>query len=190
MTESPRIITDLDRVQTAVHGLIGGVAPGQWNAPTPCDDWDVRTLVNHVVTGTVLFDTMLRRTAPPDRTVDHLGDDPAAAFSSAGVSFVDALSGPGVLNETFTTFLGDQTGASIAWMRINEYLVHGWDIARATGQSTDVLPEDLAAASLDGVRRRLDSVDRTQMALFAAAKSAGDAAPVIDRLAAYLGRDV
>ena len=191
MTDLPRPIADVARLQTAVHGLVAGVRPDQWDQPTPCDDWNVRALVNHVVTGTMLFDSILRSSAPPDRSLDHLGDDPAATFDSSGRSFVDALNAPGTLAATFaTTFLGDQTGASIAWMRINEYLAHGWDLARATGQSTDVLPADLAEASLAAVRPRLDGVDRTTMTMFAAEKDASDAAPAIDRLAAYLGRDV
>ncbi|MHB8717825.1 MAG: TIGR03086 family metal-binding protein [Candidatus Dormibacteria bacterium] len=186
----PRPIADVDRVRLALSGLIDGVRPDQWTSPTPCEAWDVRNLVDHMVLGTIVFDAILRRTAPPDRSADHLGEDPPGAFRAAAGSFVEALSAPGALTATYPTFLGDQSGESIAGMRITEYLVHGWDLARASGQSPDTLPADLAEASLAAIRPRLDGVDRAEMSFFGAAKDAPAGAPAIDRLAAYLGRNV
>ena len=72
-------------------------------------------------------------------------------------------------------------------MRINENLMHGWDLARATGQVTSELPEDLAEQTLAMWTRQLGGRPRESMP-FAAAQPAPADAPAIERLAAYLGR--
>jgi uncharacterized protein (TIGR03086 family) len=69
---------------------------------------------------------------------------------------------------------------------MNELLIHGWDLARATGQPAD-LPEDLAEGALSMWRTRLADRPREGMP-FAAPQPVADDAPAIDRLAAYLGR--
>jgi uncharacterized protein (TIGR03086 family) len=71
-------------------------------------------------------------------------------------------------------------------MRMNELLVHGWDLARATGQPAD-LPEDLAEGALRSWQTRLADRPRQGMPFAEPTPIAGDA-PAIDRLAAYLGR--
>ena len=80
----------LDLMSRADDGFIQRlvlVRPGQWTAPTPCTEWDVRALVNHVV-GAKRRYTMLLHGAATDeveatRAVDHLGDDPVASFAAA-----------------------------------------------------------------------------------------------------------
>jgi uncharacterized protein (TIGR03086 family) len=76
-------MTDLsryDRAAAVAAGIIAAVKPDQLDGPTPCADWTVRQVINHLVTGNLLFANIVRGTPPPDRGQDHLGDDPMRAF--------------------------------------------------------------------------------------------------------------
>ncbi len=186
--EVPDVVVAYDRVSAALEKMIGGVRPEQWSAPSPCTDWDVRILVNHVVTGTLVFVANIRGDAQPDRTEDHLGDDPTAAFASAAKELYDTFLRPGVMNGVFPSPIGEAPGARLVQMRIIEQLVHGWDLGQATGQSLDV-PVELVEQSLVGLRASLPGGQRDS-GPFNDEQPCGDDAPALDRLAAYLGRPI
>jgi uncharacterized protein (TIGR03086 family) len=193
MGEIPPVVADCDRAFSAVQHLVDGVQPDQWTAPTPCDDWNVRQLLNHVANGNAVFAGVADGTRPPgpvtpeERAVDRLGDDPAAGFRATGAAMHAAFLTPGFLdNKVETPMLGLQEGRTIVHMRINELLIHGWDLARATGQPAD-LPEDLAEGALMLWQTRLAGRPREGMP-FDAPQPIADDAPAIDRLAAFLGR--
>jgi uncharacterized protein (TIGR03086 family) len=193
MSELPPVVADSDRLSAAVQALVDGVAPDQWTAPTPCADWNVRQLLHHLTNGNVIFAMIAtgERPAgpitPEERAVDYLGDDPAAGFRAVGKRMHDAFLTPGFLDGRFETpFMGEQPGTTIVHMRINEMLIHGWDLARATGQPAD-LPDDLAEGALKQWQTRLGDRPRDAMP-FDDPKPVPADAPAIDRLAAYLGR--
>ncbi|MFJ6196998.1 TIGR03086 family metal-binding protein [Micromonospora sp. NPDC092111] len=113
------------------------VAPGQWGEPTPCPDWDVRTLVDHVVSED-------RWTVPllAGRTVgevgdrfggDQLGDDPVAAAREAAAQAEIAASHPGALDRTVALAAGPTAAGEYLHQLVAEHLVHGWDLAVAVG---------------------------------------------------------
>jgi uncharacterized protein (TIGR03086 family) len=189
----------LDELREAIDGmqiLVDGVRPDQWDGPTPCSDWDVRTLLNHVVFGNRTFTAIVSGEPPPPqeqirtmRDQDQLGDDPAAAWRASGTGLLAAFDVPGVLGRTFASPLGEMPGAGLARLRITETLVHGWDLARATGQSVP-FGESLAQGTLDVTLRQLPPGAARSTFPFAAEQLAPDDAPAIDRLAAHLGRMV
>jgi uncharacterized protein (TIGR03086 family) len=74
-------------------------------------------------------------------------------------------------------------------LRTTDVLTHAWDIAKATGQSTDLDPE-LAAEALEASRMRIQPAFRGPGRPFAAEQPAPEGAPVADQLAAFLGRTV
>jgi uncharacterized protein (TIGR03086 family) len=135
-----------------------------------------------------MFEATVRGTAQPDRTVDHLGDDPSAAFRSSGDALIDAFLQPGALAGTYPSPLGDQPGSFLVHMRITETLVHGWDLARATEQPA-ALPEDLARHALAVAERGMANRPRMP-SMLDEAKPVPEDAPTLDRLAAFLGRQV
>jgi len=187
-TPDTDIVAGYDRALAAAQRIAGGVRPDQLSLPTPCSEWDVRALLNHVVTGNLLFTANVRGEAPPDRSIDHLGDDPAAALATTGRDLHDAFLAPGVLERSHPSPMGEMPGAVLVSMRTTELMVHGWDLARATGQPAD-LPEDLAERALTQLRPRLGGASREGMP-FAAEQPAPDGASAADRLAAFLGRAV
>ena len=58
------LIASFDRTVTAVGQLVAGVAPVQWSAPTPCTEWDVSHLVDHLIAGNRHFAALVQGQRP------------------------------------------------------------------------------------------------------------------------------
>lgn len=169
--------------------LIATVGEEQWGSPTPCTDWRVRDLVNHMVTGNNLFASALSGQPPaaPPGTSRPDADLLGAYRDSAG-ALLDAFRRPGALAKAVTVPLGTVPGIVALHLRLTEVLVHGWDLARATGQPA-TFPEDLAEQELAFSRDKLADIPPDRHP-FMPPQPVADDAPAIDRLAACLGRDV
>jgi uncharacterized protein (TIGR03086 family) len=147
----------------------------------------VRDLLNHLVGGNHAFAAVLTGQGPPDRGADHLGDDPSGAYRRSGHALQAAFARPGVMDKTVIVPAGAVSGAVALDLRITEILVHGRDLADATGQPTTGLPDDLAETELAFSRRALAQL-RPDRHPFAPPQPVSEDAPVVDRLAALLGR--
>lgn len=132
--------------------LVHQIQADQWGNPTPCSEWDVRALVNHVV-GEGLW------TAPlvAGKTIadvgdafdgDVLGADPAGAADLAAEEALSAFSADGAMHRTVHLSFGDYPGYEYAWQLFADHLVHGWDLARAIGADERMDPELVAACAL------------------------------------------
>jgi uncharacterized protein (TIGR03086 family) len=173
--------------------LVRAVPAEQWELPTPCGDWTVRQLLNHLVGGSRLTTRVLRgEPLPPLDQLgrrgqqDQLGDDPAGAHDRAAQELLEALRAPGVLDRAHTLPVGTLPGPAVVHLRTVETLVHGWDLARATGQPAP-FPDELAEPELAFSRGLLERLPEGRQP-FGASRPVGDDAPAIDRLAALLGR--
>ena len=125
----------LSRADDGFNQRLALVRPGQWAAQTPCTEWDVRALVNHVVGANRRY-TMLLHGATTDeveatRAVDHLGDDPVASFVATAAELKEAFGEPGAMARTAYHRAGGRTGAQLLGMRVLDVAVHTWDLARA-----------------------------------------------------------
>lgn len=152
----------LSRADEGFEHRLRLVEAGDWERPTPCPEWDVRALVNHVVGGNVRY-VMLLHGAPAaevdaTRTVDHLGHDPVAAFVSTAAAVEAAFAEEGALQRTGHHPAGDRTGAELLDMRVLDVAVHGWDLAVAIGADR-AIPPDIVDFLL-AVPLRLDSARR------------------------------
>jgi uncharacterized protein (TIGR03086 family) len=183
--EDPREL--FRRAGEMTAGVIAGIEPGRLGDPTPCADWDVRTLINHLAAGNLRFAAMITGEPGPGREDDVLGDDPLAAFRGSVTRLGAAFAADGVMDRTFPTPLGEGPGRMLAGMRVCELTVHGWDLAAATGQPRGLDPAvvEFASAVLRGM-----PVPRGGPAPFAAEQQAPEGAPAADRLAAFAGRPV
>jgi uncharacterized protein (TIGR03086 family) len=188
MTDA-QVLADLDRALAATEAVVAGVRADQWAAPTPCTELDARGVLNHLVRGHVLFVAIIRDGPRPAPGTDHLGSDPPAAFRQAATELREAFAAPGVLEAVYQAPFGTAPGARLAHVRVVEVLVHGWDLARATGQSAD-FPEDVAERALAGARLALTTRPEGPSAPFAAEVPVPRDAPAVDRLAGFLGRPV
>jgi uncharacterized protein (TIGR03086 family) len=170
-----------------VGDLIVDVGPDQWMAPTPCTEWNVRDVVNHVVAMNLVFAAMIDDGPMPERGADHLGNDPVAAYQASTASLVGAFARPGVLERSYAGPLGSATGAERLQIRLYDLLTHGWDLAQATGMPAQI-PDELAEQALAFVRNQFSTQPRTGR--FAEPQPIDGTAPALDRLAAFLGRSV
>jgi uncharacterized protein (TIGR03086 family) len=128
---------------------VAEVGHDQWGAVTPCDDWDVLTLVNHVV-GEDLWTEPLVRGATIEEVGnrfegDLLGDDPVGAATTAATQATEAVAErlPG-LPKVHLSY-GDEDIEEYVAQLTADHLIHGWDLAAAIGGDTR-LDEDLMAA--------------------------------------------
>ncbi|HEY9242751.1 MAG TPA: TIGR03086 family metal-binding protein [Streptosporangiaceae bacterium] len=183
----PDVLADFDQALAATDRIVSGIKPGQWSVPTPCRGLDVRAVLGHLVTGHLVFIARVQGLPVPDRAADHLGDDPAAAFRRSGQALRQAFGQPGVLRETYQGPLGAAPGVFLVQVRIVELLGHGWDLAKATGQPADY-PPDLVERALAQARKGLADRPDGPGAPFAPEVPVPASAPVMDRLAGFLGR--
>ena len=185
-------LDDLAAVLRIAGELVGDLRHDQWNAPTPCPEWDVRALVGHMVLGHRLFAGILRGEATVTAgaldpgPADALGEDPAGAYRDAAGSLLAAFGQPGVLGRTFEVPVGPVPGIVAVHLRIVEELVHGWDLAQAIGGQPR-FPDDVVERAVEFTRVKLADVP-PERSPFAPPRPVSDLAPPIDRLAALLGR--
>lgn len=111
------------------------IGAGQWSLPTPCADWNVRELVNHVVgedEWTVpLMDGATIAEVDDRFDGDLLGADPVAAARRAGDAAVAAMSAPEALTRTVHLSFGDTPAEEYCRQLLADHLIHAWDVAAA-----------------------------------------------------------
>jgi uncharacterized protein (TIGR03086 family) len=180
-------LSRFDRAAAAAAVVVDGVRPDRYGDPTPCPEWSVRRLLNHLILGLKAYAARLSGGDEVDRSVDHIGPDPGASFRSAITSLRAVFAADGALERVYASPLGEHTGMFLCRTRVNEVMVHAWDLARATGQSTDLDPE-LAAECLEDFRQLQEAKLLPHM--FAPAQTYPADATVADRMAATAGRVV
>lgn len=175
------------RAITITRRVIDGITPEQMGAATPCTEWDVRAVINHLVVGNKMVSAMAAGDTPPDRNAVLVGADPKADFATSAREADAAFRAEGVMGRTFRLPFGEVPGPMMAGMRFVDTLVHAWDLAKATGQSTTLDPE-LCQTALDLARMRMGSGPRQAGAPIGPEVETSAEAPVCDRFAAYMGR--
>jgi len=168
--------------------LVETITPEQWELPTPCPEWTVRGVVNHLVFGHRRFATALTGGTPPAAGDDLLGNDPASAYWSSAEAMLAAFRTDGALDRPVTIPAGTLPGFVACELRVVEALVHGWDLARATGRTLE-LPRALVEESIAFSEEQVGRVPADRTPFGPRQPVADDAAP-LDRLAALLGRSV
>jgi uncharacterized protein (TIGR03086 family) len=120
------------------------VKDDQWAAQTPCAEWDVRALVNHLVYelrwAVPLFGGETIAQVGDRFEGDLLGDEPGRAWDDAARAALDAVDADGALECTVHLSAGDVPGSEYTTQLVTDLLIHGWDLARATGQDERLDP--------------------------------------------------
>ncbi|MFI5266361.1 MAG: TIGR03086 family metal-binding protein [Chloroflexota bacterium] len=147
---SPPTTGDLyTRAMASAQRYIGGVRHDQWHAPTPCSEWDVGQIANHIIGENLWAGELLRGKAIQQVgnrwDGDLTGDDPVGAYRDSVAAASAAATEPGAMAATCHLSFGDFSGADYCSQLFMDLLVHGWDIAKATGQDTTLDPELVAA---------------------------------------------
>jgi uncharacterized protein (TIGR03086 family) len=180
----PRVL--MVEAAAVARRIIDNVRPEQWTSPTPCTEWNVRQIVEHLISGNEQTATALVGAKPSTSTA--AGDDLAAAFASSCERLQWAYAAPNALAGTIEMPFGPMPAEFMARIRAGDMLIHAWDLARATGQPTDYAPE-LNETLLALSRQMMATVGR-RADLFGPEREAPAGASAADRYAAYLGREV
>jgi uncharacterized protein (TIGR03086 family) len=203
------------RAVAQTESIIAAVRQDQAGLPTPCDEWDVRTLVSHMV-GVVIRVALVGEGAdalsvPP---FAELTDDPpgsragspagnvagspagnaaanpalgwAAAYRAARARAAAAWADDAKLDAMFAVPWGKVPGRVVLAGYVREVLAHGWDLAVATGQETE-LDQELGAFALEVSKRSLPAGGREGIPFWPVVTVPAEAGTYA-KLAAWLGR--
>lgn len=185
--------------------LIHSVQPSELDRSTPCDGMDVRALLGHLVMVAQRIGCAARQVPPAEWPVDVTGladDEWAPAWHVAAIDAFAAWADDALLEATVTLPWATLSGRGVVGIYTNEVLIHGWDLGRAVGRPPVWGPLALETA-LAAIHEQLPDADRGPLWAgvaaslpegvpwsppFANAVPVDDAAPLIDRLAAWNGR--
>ena len=174
-------ITQLHQLGPRLGAVVTCITPGQLDGPTPCAEFSVRGVLEHVIRGATAFTAAYRGEEPAEPDLR----DPLESFAPVLGELVDAISVPGALERTIQAPFGEVSGDTFARFVVLDGLVHGWDLATATGQAYEP-PDELVAAADAFARQAVDPLRDGQT--FAEAVEPAAGASPIERLANYTGR--
>ncbi|MGD9701067.1 MAG: TIGR03086 family metal-binding protein [Acidimicrobiia bacterium] len=126
-----------ERATTHATSVMSAVSPSQLNDATPCTDWNVQQLIDHMVGGADYLQAALAGEPPPARTDRTVGN-----YRQGLEQLRIGLRTPGGLERTCTSPLGFEwpVGHAVAGTFMDA-LIHTWDLATATGQDASLDPE-------------------------------------------------
>jgi uncharacterized protein (TIGR03086 family) len=167
------------RAQDIFAGVLAAVKPDQLSLRSPCDEWDAQ--------GVIGGNQWVRELAGLD-AVD-LPDDLGAAHAASAAGAQAVFAAPDGLTRMFELPFGTLPGTAFIGLRTSDVFAHAWDLAKTTGQSTD-LDEELAQHSLEFSRAVMAPQFRGPGRPFGEEAQCPDGRPRADHLAAFLGRSV
>jgi uncharacterized protein (TIGR03086 family) len=187
---STNLHPQLSDAAEAAARAVDGVREGQLADPTPCTEWDVRALVNHLILWTSYS---LEKRAHGESVSEELmatdfaaQPDFAARYRAQLDLALEAWADPAAWNRKLDV-MGSATPASdVAALNLAEMILHGWDLAVATGQQYTV-SDAAAAVALDAIGANAELF--RQYEGFAAEVPVPDGASTLDRALALSGRD-
>ncbi len=167
--------------------VLDGIDDGQLGAPTPCAEFDVRAVVNHLLHVVVQFRALAAK-QPSDfsTTPDYVAEDPGwrKRFIAESGRLAQAWAEPGALEGT--TGAMDMPAPMVARMILGDLVIHAWDLARATGQTYVPAPE--VVADIGPTWAELAPGGR-QMGVFGEPVDVPEDASPLDTLLGLCGRD-
>jgi uncharacterized protein (TIGR03086 family) len=183
----------LQRVVDQTTQVIENIPSDWYGNPTPCTDWTVRDLVNHITGGATMFAISAEQGSVPGDVAgelmggDNLGDDPVGAWRVASRRALSAFDEPGVMEKNVALPFGEMPGAVALNIAVFDVATHATDLATASGQAID--DEELLEAALE-IGKQVVGPEFRVPGVFDPEQPIGDDAPIADRLAAFAGRKV
>jgi uncharacterized protein (TIGR03086 family) len=180
----------LEQAVSVAKAVLANVGEDQLSSATPCASWDVAALIDHMVGAQNFFAAAVTGEPPRAGGADATQGDYKAAFDAASAACIAAFDGDGVMETVVKAPFGDMPAPAFMGLAMTDTFQHAWDLAKATGQSTDLAPvmaEQLLAASQASIQ---DAFRGPEGAAFGPEQPCDDDAPAADRLAAFLGRSV
>jgi uncharacterized protein (TIGR03086 family) len=168
--------------------IVAATRADQLGQPTNCPDWDVRGLLNHTVGALVMFRDVANEGEADVAALmtDQIGDDPLAAYDLRAKEVLEAWRAKGT-DGTANLPFGEFPAEFGLSLLADDQTVHGWDLARATGQDV-AWDQDLAQEHLDFATATFGPAPEMRGTDFAAEVEAPPDADTMTRLVAFLGR--
>ena len=138
---------------------VAGIGDDHWELDSACEGWDVHTLVNHIVSGNLWVPELVA-----GKTIEEVGDaldgdllgsDPVAVYDASAAGAAAAFRAAGAMDASVAVSYGPVPGSVYCGHRFIDVLIHGWDIAKPTGQDTN-LPEELVEACFEVIEPQRD----------------------------------
>jgi uncharacterized protein (TIGR03086 family) len=183
----------LRRTVAETDRIIQGLDESQLSIQTPCTDWKVRDLINHITGGATMFAISAEQGTVPDDQVgqlmggDNLGDDFKTAWKTASTRAVAAYDDPAVMDKIVKLPFGEMPAGVALNIAIFDVATHAVDLAASVGQSvqdTELLEQALAMG------KAMIGPDFRAPGVFDAEQPCPDDAPIDKRLLAFAGRKV
>lgn len=181
--------TVLDKAFTETATVVRGVKPDHLEAPTPCGDWDVRDLINHLLQVGCALSLAGRQQPVPTHLWDRdlvMDGEWTSRFDDEARVATTAWAQPDSWRATVTMGDVSMPAPMAATMFISDLAIHGWDLAQGTGQSYRC-DDDVAQVTLQAIQDMGEQ--GRQMGIFAAPLATYDGAPPFSRALALSGRD-
>ena len=172
----------LDRTFQHASRIIAAVRPEQYDQRTPCTEWTVRDVLEHMIGVVEGLGSAAAGTPPGEFS---LAADPGAQFDEAARSALQAWRREGTLDKEIEIAAGSMPGRVVAEINLLDTATHAWDLATATGQPA-TLPDDVASAALDASRSIVSPELRPGR--FAPEVDAPPSADKTQQLVSFLGR--
>jgi uncharacterized protein (TIGR03086 family) len=136
----------LEQANASTEKILANISASQLALASPCASWTVRDVVNHVVGNNFWFEALARDGVAPDRpnnaAPDETGSNYVERFREGSAGAVSAFAS--AMDKTLDLGFAQMPGSVFVLMASADQFVHGWDLAKATGQEADLTP-DLAA---------------------------------------------
>ncbi|AYY11450.1 TIGR03086 family protein [Actinobacteria bacterium YIM 96077] len=171
------------RVADNLTTRIGSVPDDRWEAPSPCEGWTARDVVQHLVDVLARTPGFVGLSIPPGPSV---ADDPVAAWAHVRDAMQEILDDPERANREYDGYFGRTTlAATVDSFVCFDLIVHGWDLARAAGLDETIPPHDVEDAFV--LAEQLGDNLR-QPGVCGPAVAVADGADRQTKLLAFLGR--
>jgi len=191
MTDQQRGSAEIiERACASTVAVLAGVQAADFARPTPCRSWTVKDVVNHIIGSAAWYAELAEEGAAADsEEADRTAGDFHATFRREAGRLVAAFGAPGAMDKIMEMPFGGMPGSVCVWIASGDIFTHGWDLARATGQPSDLDPE-LAGQLLAQIAKLLPDALRGPEgeAPFGPEIEVAGSAPAADRLAAFTGR--
>lgn len=175
----------------AFESKVASVRTGQWENRSPCEEWNAREVVKHIVD---MHGVMLRPFGRDLGPAPSLAEDPLAAFKAARADVETILADPALAATEQDTPMGKVTAEQhIDQVVSADMVVHDWDLARATGQDDTIDPDEVArmwpSAQSIPEEMRIPGAFGPGIVVFGPEVKVPEDAPLQDRLLGLMGRD-
>jgi uncharacterized protein (TIGR03086 family) len=182
-------IQQLEEILPATVELVDRLEPADMDRPTPCSEFRLVDVLEHMVTLGGSFAWLFRGEVPPEPSAPvRNGEVPAAEFRKAMEELLDAVHDDGAMERTIDSPVGRMLGEDFARLVAFDGLVHGWDIASSAGLGYH--PSEDLVASVDSFARGAITPQMRDGDTFAGPTTAPAGASTLERLVAFSGREV